>query len=98
MNERIGAGTANNFQLNQAPQVQQTVSHPTASAIDVFERLRQCQQRFHQACYQFQQASAERMSAEKELQAASSDASQAINAALADPTQPQQTPPPNGRY
>lgn len=67
---------------------------------DVFDSLRRCQQRFHEACNRFQQAQIERAAAQKELESASQEASQVITNALNDPTQPQAQCgiPANGHY
>ena len=88
-----------NLQQQQS-QLQQLQQYPGINPKDVFDRLRECQKRFHEACQAFQRISTERAAAEKELQVASNEANQAINSALLDPTQPQpaSTNPGNGRY
>lgn len=68
---------------------------------DPFQELRKAQDRFQKACYQVQQANAERADADKHLRQITNECAMLMEAALADPTVPQaahQMPAANGRY
>lgn len=67
-------------------------------APDIFDELRSAQNRFREACYAFQKAAQDRDQAAAKLQGISEKANSFIQAALQDPTVPQEEAPANGRY
>lgn len=77
------------------------IQQPT-TRLDPFEELRRAQTRYHEACHQFQRADQERITAKECLEKITGEVQALIQAALHDPTVPQQgagaTNGANGRH
>jgi hypothetical protein len=88
---------SDNFPVNSTPPIPQ----PT-TRLDPFEELRRAQMRYHEACHQFLRADQERITAKECLEKITIEVQALIQAALQDPTAPQQGAGPtnhtNGRH